>query len=256
MAARTRSSGTEISLFPFLSILACLIGSLTLIISVLAISQVLNESQDSFVERAEKMIQMEKNGKEAAVAIEKEKLNNKTRAEAMELEKQIAELKKLLDPNLEEPDPEKLGELEKLLEGKREELEKLDEEMKKKVPMLAELTEEMSKGKILKILPSTSGYFRRVSPLFMEAGTKELVIHSPSKVVKVPLDKINTDKNFETAARWVAESKRRIIIFLVRSTGRSTYFRAERRALELGALTSKLPLSGDGDLDLSAFLNR
>ena len=53
MARRGRSAGPEVSLFPFLSILACLIGSLTVLIVALSVSEILQGRKDEGVARAE-----------------------------------------------------------------------------------------------------------------------------------------------------------------------------------------------------------
>ena len=62
MAKRRSSEGGEVSLFPFLSILACLIGALVLMIVVLVMSQVGKAEGRSAeeIKRAQDFIQMKK----------------------------------------------------------------------------------------------------------------------------------------------------------------------------------------------------
>ena len=98
MSRRSRNSGTEISLFPFLSILACLIGSLTLIITILSLSQILNQKEDTYVQRAEEMAKLENLEESIQQQIIQQTEQNKELAKAIELRQKIEEREKKIKP--------------------------------------------------------------------------------------------------------------------------------------------------------------
>ena len=97
MARGRASAGPEISLFPFLSILACLIGSLTILIVALSVSEVLQGRKDETVARAEDFVALEKEVRERDEEIAKrEEELRKTNAAAVdmaELEPRVAKVK-------------------------------------------------------------------------------------------------------------------------------------------------------------------
>ena len=80
------SAGPEISLFPFLSILACLIGSLTILIVALSVSEVLQGRKNEAVARAEDYValQDELAEREAEIELKKQELQQ-TNADAATL---------------------------------------------------------------------------------------------------------------------------------------------------------------------------
>ena len=120
---------------------------------------------------------------------------------------------------------------------------------------LGELARQLGKGLPLKIL-STSDYFRRRAPVFVEARKEGVVVHSPSRQVSIPRGKIRTDPDYKKTVDYVAAKKERIIIFLVREDARSSFYPAQDFARAHGALTSKVPLQGRGDVDLKDFFKR
>lgn len=264
MARRRRSSGPEISLFPFLSILACLIGALTILIVALSVSEILQGRKDESVARAEDYVALEKEiaAREAEIARLQEELR-RTHAAAVEL----AELRPRLD---------KLrGEIERLhraagqLESLRERLDTLSEEHDdledegKKVAdavvegdkQLGELAKQVGKGAPLRILP-TSRFLGRTNAVFVEARAEGVVVHSPSKVVQVPAGQIRSHADFKKTVEYVAGRPNHVIVFLVRQDGRGSFYAARDFARENGVVTSKLPLVGKGDIDLSEFFRK
>ncbi|MFG0334632.1 MAG: hypothetical protein ACF8TS_14850, partial [Maioricimonas sp. JB049] len=87
MARRRSDDGEAVSLFPFLSILACLIGVLTLMITALALGQMDREQTDDVVSRYEQFTELE-----ASNELDRNELENLKRllAEAEELRRQLA----------------------------------------------------------------------------------------------------------------------------------------------------------------------
>ena len=107
MAQRRESSGDEVSLFPFLSILACLIGALVLIIVVLVIAQAgkaEGRSPDE-IRMAQEYQRMKKEIEERKLldASLKQKLAEleKLQQEAEDRQQRYVKLRKLLDSSKE-----------------------------------------------------------------------------------------------------------------------------------------------------------
>ena len=264
MARARASAGPEISLFPFLSILACLIGALTILIVALSVSEVLQGRKDEAVARAEDYVALQDviAEREAEITRKEDELRQ-THASAMELAKlepQLAEVQAELDSA--QKDGAKLPPLLRQLEEAKAERERVRDERRKVEAglvagreTLGELARRKGKGLPLKIL-STSSYFRRVAPVFMEARKEGLVIHSPSQRGEVPRAGMVSNAKFQQAVEYVASKENRIIVFLVREDARSSFYQAQNFARANGAVTSKVPLLGGGDLDLGEFFNR
>jgi vacuolar-type H+-ATPase subunit I/STV1 len=264
MARKRASAGPEVSLFPFLSILACLIGALTILIVALSASEILQGRKDEAVALAEDYVALEKEiaGREAEIARKEEELRrtNATVVELREIQPRIDEVKAELEA-LNTVAPE-LAPLLRQMEEIGKERDRIEDERKKVEAdliegreRLGELARQAGKGMPLKIL-STSDYFRRVAPVFVEARKEGLVIHSPSQRVQVPRAVIGSNPKFRQAVQYVAAKENRIIVFLVREDARSSFYQARDFARGNGAVTSKVPLLGGGDLSLTEFFSK
>jgi len=264
MARARASAGPEISLFPFLSILACLIGALTILIVALSVSEVLQGRKDEAVARAEDYVALQAAiAEQEAEIVRKEEELRRTHATAVELaeiQPRLAEARTELEEL--QKDVSKLPPLLRQVEEVKAERDRVRDERKKVEAgliegreKLGELARRKGKGLPLKIL-STSSYFRRVAPVFMEARKEGLVIHSPSQRVVVPRAGMVSNAKFRQAVEYVAAKENRIIVFLVRDDARSSFYQAQTFARANGAVTSKVPLLGGGDLDLGEFFNR
>ena len=264
MARERVSAGPEISLFPFLSILACLIGALTILIVALSVSEVLQGRKDEAIARAEDYVAMqdEVTKWEAEIALREQELQ-RTNADAVSL----AGIRTQIDTVSAEINilREKASKMPPLIRevaaAKAEREEVRDENKKVEAGLIAgkeklgELARQAGKGLPLRIL-STSNYFRKVTPVFVEARKEGLVIHSPSQRVEVARQDISRHPKFRQAVEYVASKENRIIVFLVREDARSNFYQARDFARGVGAVTSKVPLLGGGDLDLKEFFNK
>ena len=264
MARERASAGPEISLFPFLSILACLIGALTILIVALSVSEILQGRKDESVARAEDYValQTEITDREAEIARREEELRrtNATVVELAEIQPRIEEMQAELEDLSK--DASRLPPLVRQMKKAREERDRIEDERKEVEAeliegrkRLGELAKQESKGLPLRIL-STSDYFRRVTPVFVEARKEGLVIHSPSQRVQVPRAAIGSNPKFKQAVDYVAAKENRIVVFLVRDDARKIFEMARDFARGKGAVTSKVPLLGGGDLDLKEFFNK
>jgi len=267
MARRNRGGSPAVSLFPFLSILACVIGVLTWLITALALSQ-LDPAEVQRVEaelrqqkqRAEQhqRLAAEQSQKEAeltevqqrlaALEAEEQRLAD-LRDKATQLEKQRDER---VDENSEAAkmvaDAKQLAEAVKEAKAQRAAMQKRVEQAKK------ELANRNAPPEPAKVVVRPSGSGRNLQPTFVECEAKGIVIHQDDKAVQVPRGRIRTDPTYLQLLNRIADAERETIVFLLRKEGVSNYYLARRVALENYARNGKLPVTADGEIDLSLFM--
>lgn len=269
MPKRRNNSGEGVSLFPFMSILACLIGILTLMISVsMKVKQMENDGQNE----QEKALALENRAlkKQAAEIQEKVKTANTRLENENATVSQLAKLKELkivLKQKLEEielaKDPEKSdAALQKIVENLKKEIAALTRERPSLVKKLEELKAELAKRKnppkpveSVVIRPSGSGVRAASRLFFVEANSTGIVIlNDDGEKVTVSTDVIATNPAY---ARFLAEVKATrdsMVLFLIRREGNLAYAWAAGVAESKFELkTGKLPVPNDGNIDLSMF---
>ena len=99
----------------------------------------------------------------------------------------------------------------------------------------------------------SSGTGVGLDPSFVECRTEGLVVHTQTPAVAVPLADIGTDKTFIELLDTVAKSQRGIVIFLTRTDGIASYYRARDVARDHRCKNGKIPVDGQGALDLDSF---
>jgi len=262
MGRRVDTGDNEVSLFPFLSILACIIGVLTLMISTLALSQMDNkavaqveeyEKLTKELEEKEKAVaELESQLKDAKQAIEKQDQLAQKQKQLEELLKQfsLATIKKAeLDsqPNAGEvPVKQPIEELETELGSLKEQIAQLTVELEKKSlpPEEAEVT----------VLPGGSG--TGIVPEFIECTKNQIVLHLKEGPIRVRINKISKDEDYVRLLDRVAGNPDAKVIFLVRDDGVHTWWRASQFANSLEVAHGKLPVLGHGKLNFHNFNNR
>lgn len=276
MAKRRNSSGGEVSLFPFLSILACLIGALVMIIVVLCVAQTqqsdgrTKEQLDQAREYQE-LLKQEKEQKEIAASLKEnlEKLE-KLKIDAAAKEKRAAMIRKLLSTSddikktNQEMSQNLLKELDNLL-VEIEGLTKQDSPLKKEIAaLMAELQkrEPPKKKEIPAVVvqPGGSGLAQGAKVFFVEASGGKLTIFWDGKqktVLSAADEVIATDVAFNYLLQEVLKVPQAKIIFLLRDDGMGAYNKAvgwaqatyNYRVDQIG----KLPIPGRGQIDLQMF---
>ena len=270
MARRKSGDGDDISLFPFLSILASIIGVLTLLISAMALAQMDNET----VARAERYDKIRK----LLDACEQEVNDLKLRVddkgmkavdEIDKLQKEVAQAQLRLDAlnqrmkevqvqtsgpkkKVEIPDydaviqREAIGDMEAQQKELREQIAQLEEELEDrgKPPVESEVS----------ILPGGSGL--GFEPVFVECAAGSIVLHTSKEPQRIRRADLATEKAFISLLDQVAESQKKTVVFLVREDGLSTYRTARDLADAHNARRGKLPVIGQGRLNLSYFTNQ
>ncbi len=270
--ARRKSSGAEISLFPFLSILVCVIGCLTMIIVFINLIQ-MNKGEG-------------KEPKEVEVAKEYVELKKKQEEDQKQLDKKRQLMENLIQDQEDlRTKREKLRRLKELL-ASNEKVDSLRDELiaklnllirtnknldKDKIELLAEvkkLEEEIKKRKLppdaaaLRVQSSGSAA-SNIEPYFVEIADKTILIHTSlsEPPLEIPSASLKQSKEFLDLLKKIGEKPYRKLIFLVRGNPASVanFNRANstvsgfNRVSGTKILPGKLPLPGEGKVDLKVF---
>jgi hypothetical protein len=260
VARRRKREELSVSLLPFLSVLACVMGSLILLVAAMALGSMGGASLDD-VRRAQRMEQVEEE-LEAARA----------RLQALERSVHEAEVREEQDGELRErlvglglsPDiaiEELQGiirlreQLEDLItaigaaEADAETALKLMEEAETKI----DAAEKVAIGAPIVIDPSGIG--REQRPYLVECSEGFLAIHRTQGdfSFRIPAEEIINSRDYKRFLKQVRAIRNGIVIFLIRPDGVSSYQDATRVAKLLGVRNAKLPLPGQGKLDFGRF---
>lgn len=270
MAGRRRAEADDISLFPFLSILASIIGVLTLLISTMALTQMDSEdfaSLEQFekvqrdlkamleeIERLKKEMdedalrrvsEMDKTVRDLIVA----------RKRLEELLKKIEELQKVGAKPMEvvevpEVDAElhkqAITEMQAELKGVKEQLAQLEKDLKER--------KKPAEESVVSVLPGGSGV--GFEPVFVECTSKSVVLHTTEDPEHIAIGGLEGSEAFAKLLAHVRASPKRTLVFLIRDNGLGTYRKARDLALWAEARNGKLPVLGQGRLDLAYFLKK
>lgn len=263
MARRPRDNDDDISLFPFLSIIASVIGVLTMMIATLALAQMDTKDvalideyettarqlteEEAAVAELQKLID-DRIGPDAASV--REDLNNNANEltqllkELQEVQKQLKEQEKVkvVIPQLDPAQRESVASMQSELKAIEEELAQLEKELSER--------EEASQTKT-SILPSGSGV--NFTPHFVECAAGSIVMHTvdPPKLIRAA-NMVN-DKDFIKLLETVANGVNDSVVFLIRGDGLSTYYAARKLCTDREIRNGKLPVIGNGRIDLSHF---
>ena len=266
MARRPRDNDDDISLFPFLSIIASVIGVLTMMIATLALAQMDTKDvalideyestarqlteEEAIVAELQKLID-DRIGPGAASVREDLNRNEKELAqllkELQEVQKQLKEQEqvKVVIPQLDPAQRESVSSMQNELTALEEELAQLEKELSER--------EEASQTKT-SILPSGSGV--NFTPHFVECAAGSIVMHTvdPPKLIRAA-NMVN-DKDFIGLLETVANGVNDSVVFLIRSDGLSTYYAARKLCTDREIRNGKLPVIGNGKIDLSHFAKK
>lgn len=274
MARRAKEQGDILSLFPFLSILTCLIGTLTMLIALLAMQQVNKTEVDAAKIKA---------SEQERVIAETRLRDYKALKDKIQKDKlSISAVKKLLK-ELEEKRKTLLEELERLIKDKalrvdeiakrskaasraeelmgelnryKVKITKVTAEMDRVKKEIAEKTAVLStktKKTVSTVMVRPAGSTTGLKPTFVECTKDTLVLYEPSGTKRIPASLLKTDQTFNGLLGTVKANDQTTIIFLVRSEGIWTFRNASLQADAVGTRYGKLPIVGDGVLDLSLF---
>jgi hypothetical protein len=267
MAGRSIREEDDVSLFPFLSILACIIGVLTLMILGLALGQM----DTGAVAQAEEFARVKKRleptreevaklretvERRAAQSTQGQRELQEARQRLRALEMQVGEL---LEAN-KKPVEIEMPQLDDA--ARKKQLAALKDDLEKARERVEELLAELKKRKAppeaarVQIRPSGSGGSDLV-PTFVECNAQGLVIYEEDdKPYRVPTAAIRTDEKFLEHLQRVKDNPKASIIFLVRSDAIGVYHAARAVARKNYVRNGKLPVIGKGEIDLSLFRSK
>lgn len=252
-----------------MSILACLIGILTLMISVSMQANELNredrtqeemdralrnraiEGQFADIRREIDAIDKMVAGQKSS-ALEMQKLMDRERTLLQQLNKLDEDLKKYASAD-------ELRKKAKELKGDVITLERNQPSLAGKVAELKKLIAERKKPSAVNnsvvVKPGGTGSGSARNAYFVECSSKGItLIAKGKKPVSVPMDAISNHSGFGAFLKQVQGKKDSMVIFLIRRSGNEAYLWAANRAEELGDIrTGKLPIPKDGPIDLSSF---
>ncbi|MFG0250902.1 MAG: coiled-coil domain-containing protein [Phycisphaeraceae bacterium JB051] len=267
MSRRNRDDG-EMSLFPFLSILVCLIGVLTLMIVGVSIAQMntpdideLLKNQEELEEVKKELTELEKKKLELQEFIKMAQGIKNQLNDALKKLRDLEEMKKAAQQQekLAAEAVELLAEIQRL-EKQIKQLTKELEEIQKKIAKLEEELKKRLEKPVpeVQIQPSGSEDLRngKIRPTFVETTKEGVRIHTPQgQTFVTSRDMRNEDKAYMQLVKESDERKDRMIIFLIRSDAIRTFDTAKALADKNHAYNSRLPIVGQGRVDLSLFFD-
>lgn len=274
--AKVRSrSDPEVSLFPFLSILVCLIGALVLLIVILTMVQSMMADGRS-LEEVVRAREADKLRRELAVVTKeldtfKQEVDPARRIikELEEKKERFVLLRRRLSVSADEKKKldQQLADLQKQLENAIIQLEQMQKEQPAIKAVIEKLKAEIAARKLnidakpkVVVQQTGSGAATADTKLyFVECNAAGIVVHrEEGEPLRITSGSIGTDQAYNNFLREVAADPKSMLLFLLRDDGLSSYNRAAGWADSNFATlrTGKLPLPGQGEVDLSQFKPR
>ncbi len=266
MARRKPDEGDDVSLFPFLSILACVIGTLTLMISALALGQMDTDafvSAEQYEKARRELEETEKDVAELSVRLKKAQASTSTdydakRRELAELREKLEQLQqKYADALAEAGKPQPAVQIPTYNASIQQQIDRLKQQLVQLKVRVAQLEQEVALRKDppsesdITILPSGSGV--GFDPVFVECANGSVVLHNTPTPKRIVLTELAQDATFTRLLTDVARSRKKSMIFLVRHDGVSSWRTARAMASSRDARNGKLPVIGQGRIDLRYF---
>ena len=274
MAKRRSSEGGEVSLFPFLSILACLIGALVLMIVVLVMAQVGKAEGRSAeeIKRAQDYIQMKKDiaEREKLDVVLKEKIAvlEEVKKQMEERQQRFVKLRKLLDTSkeIQETNLKLSQQMQKELDDLLLELEGLKKQQAESKAEIEKLMAEIKARQVpedkkippVVVQPSGGGMAEDTKVFFVEASGGALKILSAwgTEDYRLPAnaETVLGDVAYNHFLTEVAKIPKALVLFLIRDDGQGAFNNGAGRAdNDYKVRIGKLPIPGRGVLDLKTF---
>lgn len=267
--ARRRSASPEISLFPFLSILVCVIGALVLVITVLTIAQGTAGDGRTQEEMQRALTFQSLTQKLKDIATEREQFTEaagaagkmarelrQQEALVISLRRDLAELEKPVNP--EDTD----AELQKRLELALRQLEAMAAEKAPLTNDIARMEAELAAQKkrieappSLIVQPGGAGRAAGSILFFVEVAGTGITLHQKGKpATRITTGSLRTDDAYAQFLAGAKKVREAMILYLIREDGLPVYNLAAGLAESVyGLRTGKLPLPGSGPVDLRLF---
>ncbi len=256
MARIQSNNAPRVELFPFLSILACLSGTVVVMICILVMMQAISSKT-------------------------KAARKNPLAEEMMKIQEQLAELRSVTDQMSIVEDLDKrlillreitqgqestdafLARLQKEIENMQIVIANLLNDKPRIQKEIAKLKEELAERRInpadlkpaLRVQGGGSGFAIGRKLFVVEANSDSVTVHrSKEDRFRVAAATIGADKDYNAFLAEVATHKNHLVLFLVRTDGWNSYVRGAGWAEQQFKLnSSKMPIPGQGKVDLSEF---
>ena len=259
MARARRRGQASVSLFPFLSVLACVIGILTLLITATAIGQVAADTVD--LERYEKMEREIETGRDqlaslAAVEADAERLGRELDS-ARDAHAAIADAGEAARRALARSGPlrDTLKSAEDRVDELRSELDPLEDKLRRHAREL-EAKRGARAGLPIRIKPTGTGY--GLEPHFVECRKEGIVMYAPPDYRPLPVvaHRVTRDGGYARLLHVVDTEPGNTMVFLIRPGGVGVYKIAVSPAKQLLIRHGEMPIPADGKLDFSEISTR
>jgi len=249
-----------LSLLPFLSVLACVIGTLTLLLAALAVGSLGGAplEQIRLAEQFESLAEFLSGGAERLELLEAQLRRSEHVAnEGEELGLRLAGLG--LSPDISLEDLEGLVDLtERRKEADRQRrrlgllLDRSEADLEERADAAAQRSSLQLRAPIV-IDPTGLGPTRR--PYLVECSKDYIELHRTKGdwTYRIQRHEILTSPDFPKFLRRVRAIHDSIVIFMIRPDGVQTFHEAEMLARQHNVRHAKLPLPGQGKLDFSLF---
>ncbi len=255
--ARPRVSAVpNVSLFPFLSILACLSGALVVMICVLTIMQVTTTGT-----AAAKSNPLALEMKDLQKQLSEYRAFSDQLTTVEEVEKRLLLLREISEGA--ETTDQLRARVQKEVENLQLAIAHLMEDKPRLAKEIARLKEDLAERRInpsdlkpgLRVQGGGSGFAVGRRLFVVEANSDSVVVHRGKEDrFRVPAATIGVDKDYNAFLTEVAQSKNHLVLFLVRTDGWNSYVRGAGWAEgNFKLATSKMPIPGQGKVDLSEF---
>lgn len=258
MARRRRRDDLTVSLFPFLSVLACVIGALTLLLAALSIGQMGSGSLAAvrLVEHYEALRARIEAGRTELAEIEAKIAQRHALEQGAEtLRLRLAGLGLSPDISLEELRElaSSASEAATLARRRAELTGQIAETGRNLADDRAQLEVRRAARDAAPIRIAPSGLGRDLRPYFVECAAEYVELHTAQSdfTYRLPREEIALRDDFKRFLRQVKSIHNGIVVFLVRPDGVASFKEASDVADRLGVRSARLPLPGRGRLDLS-----
>jgi hypothetical protein len=255
---RRRDDGLVVSLFPFLSVLACVIGTLTLLLAVIAIQRLGGQSlaQVRLAAQLDALRGSIAAGEARLVELEAQLRESAERArEQAELGARLSALGLSLDIPLEElagitNRVEEVRALDERARGMGLEQAALAEQAAARKEELAQRRAAQTRAAVV-IDPT--GFDPGFTPYLVEctADYIELYDVKDGESFRIPKSEIRLSEQYGRYLRWLKSISGSVVVFMIRPDAVDTCNKAATQARILGVRHAQLPLPGQGEIDFS-----
>jgi len=265
--AKRKPNETSVSLFPFLSILCCLIGLLTLMIKIISDIKAMERGQNQeeiarALDHQKLQKEITKNQEQREEIIKKISEKGETAVQMRELDERRLILRRELEKTKSADQQDSDIALQRRVEALIEQIAKMIKERPPLDTKIADLTKELAQRKIdanskpppVVVQPRGSGG-DDANLLFIECEADGVVIRNTDGTkTSVSKAAITTEPALAKFLNEAKADRKSLVLFLIRTDGNSTYQIAAGWAEnQFGVRIGKLPIPNKGDIDLSKF---